>query len=171
MRLFDNSRNLSARKTFKLVHERLRETNKLGKEKTADKLQQSKGKLARLRQFLFLNPNSIFLVYSILFLVILGSAIIIRSSVDIFLIRLIFLLACIPLYLITPLFIERITSKVELEWDERWSRVVGSYLSKTNNDLEQTKRNIKRAILYYSREGKGSISPLQKHQAVRRPLR
>lgn len=156
MCFFQNSQNLPQQKTFQLVHECLRETNNIGKEKFANDLKKRKGMLARLRQFLFLHPNSIFLVILIFTLVLLGSAIIIRNFVNIFWFRLSFLFMCTPLYLMIPLFLERITPKFEMGWDERWSRVLGSYLSKTqlNDNVDQAKRNIKKAILYYSREGK-----------------
>lgn len=84
------------------------------------------------------------------------TAYIIRTFVENLLIRLLFVLFCILIYLIIPLFVVRITPKLDMGLHERWSRVMGCCMKEENwdNNVKQAKRDINRAILSYRWESK-----------------
>jgi hypothetical protein len=68
-----------------------------------------------------------------------------------------FLIFCLIAFLSIPIILKTNTPKLELEWDEQWKKVLEEYLKKTNlqnNKTNKAKQNLKRAILYYRREGK-----------------
>ncbi len=156
MRLFQNARNRPHQKNYRRVLQCLLETNNLAKEELNNELQQREGLLARFKYFLFLKPNIILLVPFIVFLVLLPPAYIIRNFVNVLWIRLLFVFFCAFLYVMIPLFLQRITPKLDMELHELWAGVISCCQREENwkNNLKQIKRDINRAILSYRWEGK-----------------
>jgi hypothetical protein len=154
MPLPQNFQNLRPQENFQLIRECLHETNKFGKEKFVHEFTQQQVSLAPLKKALFFHPNIISMVVFIISLILLIISLIIPNFIfmKIFWIRLTFFIIISFFYLAIPIFLERITPKFDMDWDERWGRVLSGYLSKTGLSLKQTERNIKRAILYYSRK-------------------
>ncbi|MBD2307204.1 hypothetical protein H6G17_17040 [Chroococcidiopsis sp. FACHB-1243] len=168
--MFQNPRISPHRKTFQLIRECVHETNYLGKERFANTLKQQEGKIPKIRHFLFLHPTSILLiVFLITTIVFLGSSLIVRNFVNILWIRLLFILSFSFIYITIPVFVQIITPKFDMKWEERWGQVFNSYLHKielTSAQAElslseqqklrfkKAELSLKKAILYYSRTGK-----------------
>lgn len=152
MALFQNSQNIPQIKTFKEIRECLRETNKAGKDEfTYDLKKQLKGRFARFRLFLFLNPNSFFGICILVSLTFIGITSILISFNNSFGVRIFFLFLC-TLYLSIPLLLDVITPKFDMEFDARWSGVLNSYQKKSVLSDDQVKHNVKRAFSYYTRQ-------------------
>ncbi len=149
------SQNPSHRKTFQLICECLDETKKLKKEKVTEKLKDYGGKLAQLQRLLIIYPrtsSSVLLIVNFVFFV--ASLLIINYFPIPDEIRLTLFCIFFVLYFAIPIFLEWHISQFNMEWDEKWGRVLGSYLDKTNLNPIQAERRIKRAIRYYSSKGR-----------------
>lgn len=156
MRLFQNTQNQPHQKTYQRVYNCLLETNNVAKDKLSEKLKQQKGLLAQFKYLLFVKPNIILLIPFVIFLCLLPPTYIIYTFQENSLIRQLFMLFCILIYLIIPLFVVRITPKLDMGLHERWSKVMSCCMKTENwnNNLKQAKRDINRAILSHRWEGK-----------------
>jgi hypothetical protein len=146
----------SHQKTYEMVRQCLEKTNKENREEVADQLKQLQGKLAQLRYFLFTQPYSITLISIVIVIFFLFIAFIINILEGNIFIRFAFIIIYAIFALTIPIYLDMLTPKVKVELDERWKEVLDKYLTVTTlqNDMNKAKQNFKRAILYYSEEGK-----------------
>ena len=151
MPLLHNRRSIPQTKTFEDIRNCLSETNKAGKEEYASKLRKLKGELAQFRLSLFLYPTTLFVIVILITLAFLVITLIIKSFAELLWVRVFFCFLCV-LYLLTPLILLWITPKFEMDFDTRWSKVLNSYQKKIGLSDSQAKYNLKRAILYYTRQ-------------------
>jgi hypothetical protein len=151
------------KETYKIICECLKETHALDRRKTSEILTREKGWLSFLRQNLFYRPlitnlvvTGIVGILSLLFLIV---SLKVNNSIYM---RLIYILVVVLVYFLLMIFLLKVSPKYEMEYDERWSRTVSSYLMKTNIDLKswtipeklkEARRRIKRGVNYYNREG------------------
>ena len=151
-----SSQNLSHRKNYQLICECLDETNKRGKEKVAEKLKNHGGKLAQLSRWILLKPIiSIPILYIAVAIICVFIFFITAYFAIAALIRVILFSFLFVLHLAAPIVLYQWNvSKLEMEWDERWGKAIGNYLSKTNLSPIQAERRIKRTTLHYSRKGR-----------------
>ncbi|MGF1603880.1 MAG: hypothetical protein ACFCU8_18040 [Thermosynechococcaceae cyanobacterium] len=150
-------------KTYQLIRECLKETHVLDKDKTSEKLSKEKGVIAFLRKSLFEKSlQTYFTIIAAFFLVIIIGGGIVSAITDSIYVRLIYILAITILYLSLIFFLQKITPRQVMGYDERWSNVTRSFCYKTNIDskygsntqkLNEVRRRIQRAINYYGREG------------------
>jgi hypothetical protein len=162
MHLRKTSKNPS-KETYEIICECLKETHALDRIKTSELLAIEKGLLSFLRQSLFYRPlvtnlvvTGIVGILSLLFLIVS-----LKLNDSIYM-RLIYIFVVVFVYFSLMIFLLKISPKYEMEYDERWSRTVSSYLMKTNIDLKsftiseklkEARRRIKRGVNYYNREG------------------
>ena len=129
---------------YQIIKECSKQTKEKGREDFQEELSQNKSIVHRFRLFLFTHPNFIFLVILLLFLAIFIAAPIVNNLyADRFIVRLLFFLFFIALYLSTTISLLIITPKFNMNWNERWRRIIGLFLQKTQLNLVQAKRKIK----------------------------
>lgn len=158
MHLRKTSKNPS-KETYEIICECLKETHALDRIKTSELLAREKGFLSFLRQSLFYRPlvTNLAVTGIVLSLLYLIDSLKVNDSI----LRLIYIFVVVSVYFLLIIFLLKITPKYEMEYDERWSRTVSSYLMKTNIDLKsftvseklkEARRRIKRGVNYYNRE-------------------
>jgi hypothetical protein len=163
MHLNQKNNKVTPKETYKIICECLEETHALDRGKTSDILEREEGPLAFLRQNLFHKPLITNLVVTgfvgILSLLFLVVSLKLNNSIYM---RLVYIFIVVFMYFSLMIFLLKVSPKYEMEYDERWSRTVSSYLMKTNIDfkfcttpekLKEARRRIKRGINYYNREG------------------
>jgi uncharacterized membrane protein YagU involved in acid resistance len=154
MRSSKKSPNPKRKTPFQLIQESLRETNIEGRENLSERLGNRKGKMSQVKHFLFLHPTFHFLSTVTIGVIIIYIASIVGNLEMSNEIRLALVLIFISLYAAWPIFLNRVTPKFDMSFEETWGRVVGKYLWKTGYNLVQAERSIKREILRYKRESR-----------------
>jgi hypothetical protein len=152
-------------KTYDLIRKGLKETHALDGEKTSNALSEEKGWLAFLRKSLLEKPLITCLVITIFLLIFIGlGALVIQKLINNIYVRLLYFLFAAFLYAFVPIFVQIITPKSDMGYDEIWSRTVSFYLRETGIDndqkytsnlekLNEARRRIKRGIHHYRRQG------------------
>jgi hypothetical protein len=160
----ENERHKSSyENTYFLIRQCLRKTHFVDKKRTSSKLAKEKGWRATLRQHLFENPYFTSLGIAVFpYLFLFPGSLIIRNSTSNIYVHLTWLLTVIFLSLGLHFYLQKITPKLEMTYDERWRLALDEYLIASgiklkfdgkSKQLNEAKIRIQRAISYYKKEG------------------
>ena len=141
-------------KTFQLIKEGLKENKQTYREAFTDTLRHKEGNWSKLKYKLFVHPNSIFWVQIGITIIIIIFAQLLNIKEGNKWSQLIFIIVSMTILFTIPFLLIKITPKFEIGWDKLWPKVLGYYLAQSGNDIKKAKQSLKRAILYYRREGK-----------------
>lgn len=152
-------KGLLHQETYKTIKKCLRAFNKEENDRFGHHLKSKQGIFAKIRYWIYSQPIifllvSCVVVFLFVYLLIMINTWIISKYIDNNFVRLIISILFVLFYFFITICLKKIIPRYFMGWDERWSRIMGTYLHETSFSEEQAKTRLQRAILYYQREGK-----------------